>query len=127
MDFKVAGTEKGITAIQLDIKVKYLTPEIVELAVRRGRDARMKILEVMNGALAAPRSEVGEFAPKIMRTQINPENIGSVIGPGGRMIRQLEADTGASIDIQEDGDHHGRLAVARRRRASRPDDSGHDR
>ena len=103
MDFKVAGTEKGITAIQLDIKVKYLTPEIVELAVRRGRDARMKILEVMNGALAAPRSEVGEFAPKIMRTQINPENIGSVIGPGGRMIRQLEADTGASIDIQEDG------------------------
>ena len=103
MDFKVAGTEKGITAIQLDIKVKYLTPEIVELAVRRGRDARMQILEVMGGALSAPRSEVGEHAPKIVRTQINPENIGTVIGPGGRMIRQLEADTGASIDIQEDG------------------------
>jgi polyribonucleotide nucleotidyltransferase len=103
MDFKVAGTEKGITAIQLDIKVKYLTQEIVELAVRRGRDARMRILEVMGGALAAPRADVGEFAPKIVRTQISPDQIGTVIGPGGRMIRQLEADTGASIDIQEDG------------------------
>ncbi len=103
MDFKVAGTEKGITAIQLDIKVKYLTAEIVELAVRRGRDARMRILEVMDGALAEPRDDVGEYAPKIIRTQISPDQIGAVIGPGGRMIRQLEADTGASIDIQEDG------------------------
>ena len=75
----------------------------MELAVRRGRDARMHILEVMSGALAAPRDDVGEFAPKIVRTQINPDQIGTVIGPGGRMIRQLEADTGASIDIQEDG------------------------
>ena len=63
----------------------------------------MRILEVMDGALAEPRDDVGEYAPKIIRTQISPDQIGAVIGPGGRMIRQLEADTGASIDIQEDG------------------------
>ena len=103
MDFKVAGTERGITAIQLDIKVKHLTAEIIETAIRRGRDARIKILEVMNGAISEPRSDVGEFAPKIVKTQIDPEKIGAIIGPGGRTIRRLEADTGASIDIQEDG------------------------
>jgi polyribonucleotide nucleotidyltransferase len=103
MDFKVAGTERGITAIQLDIKVKHLTAEIVETAIRRGRDARTKILEVMNGAISEPRDDVGEFAPKIVKTQIDPEKIGAIIGPGGRTIRRLEADTGASIDIQEDG------------------------
>jgi len=103
MDFKVAGTERGITAIQLDIKVKHLTAEIVETAIRRGRDARIKILEVMNGAISEPRSDVGEFAPKIVKTQIDPEKIGAIIGPGGRTIRRLEADTGASIDIEEDG------------------------
>lgn len=103
MDFKVAGTERGITAIQLDIKVKHLTAEIIETAIRRGRDARTKILEVMNGAISEPRGDVGEFAPKIVKTQIDPEKIGAIIGPGGRTIRRLEADTGASIDIQEDG------------------------
>lgn len=103
MDFKVAGTERGITAIQLDIKVKHLTAEIVETAIRRGREARIKILEVMNGAISEPRSDVGEFAPKIVKTQIDPEKIGAIIGPGGRTIRRLEADTGASIDIEEDG------------------------
>jgi polyribonucleotide nucleotidyltransferase len=103
MDFKVAGTEQGITAIQLDIKVKFLTAEIVETAIRRGRDARMKILEVMNAAISEPNADVGEFAPKIVKTQIDPEKIGAIIGPGGRTIRRLEADTGASIDIEEDG------------------------
>ena len=103
MDFKVAGTERGITAIQLDIKVKFLTAEIVETAIRRGRDARMKILEVMNAAISEPNADVGEFAPKIVKTQIDPEKIGAIIGPGGRTIRRLEADTGASIDIEEDG------------------------
>ncbi len=103
MDFKVAGTERGITAIQLDIKVKYLTPEIVETAIRRGRTARLDILGVMNDAIASPRPEVGTYAPKIVKVQIDPQNIGTVIGPGGRTIRGLEADTGASIDIEEDG------------------------
>jgi polyribonucleotide nucleotidyltransferase len=103
MDFKVAGTERGITAIQLDIKVKSLTAEIVETAIRRGREARIKILEVMNAAISEPNADVGEFAPKIVKTQIDPEKIGAIIGPGGRTIRRLEADTGASIDIEEDG------------------------
>jgi polyribonucleotide nucleotidyltransferase len=103
MDFKVAGTKDGVTAIQLDIKLKKLTRAMIEQAIARGRDARLQILETMERAIAAPRDEVGEFAPKLLRTSIPQESIGSLIGPGGKTIRRLEEETGASIDIQEDG------------------------
>ena len=103
MDFKVAGTAEGVTAVQVDIKVKHLTPEMIEAAVQRAREARMQILDVMRVSIAEPREDVGEFAPKITQISISPDSIGAVIGPGGKMIRRLEAETGASIDIEEDG------------------------
>ncbi len=103
MDFKVAGTAEGVTAVQVDIKIKRLTPEMIEAAVQRAREARMQILDVMRVSIAEPRADVGEFAPKITQISISPDSIGAVIGPGGKMIRRLEAETGASIDIEEDG------------------------
>ena len=103
MDFKVAGTAEGVTAVQVDIKIKHLTPEMIEAAVQRAREARLQILDVMRVSIAEPRDDVGEFAPKITQVSISPDSIGAVIGPGGKMIRRLEAETGASIDIEEDG------------------------
>ena len=103
MDFKVAGTAEGVTAVQVDIKMNRLTPEMIEATVQRAREARLQILDVMRVSIAEPRADVGEFAPKIVQISISPDNIGAVIGPGGKMIRRLEAETGASIDIAEDG------------------------
>jgi polyribonucleotide nucleotidyltransferase len=103
MDFKVAGTASGITAMQVDIKVKCLTPQMIEAAVMSAREARLRILDVMVGAIAQPRTEVSEYAPKLLQTTIPQESIGSIIGPGGKTIRRLEEETEASIDVAEDG------------------------
>ena len=104
MDFKVAGTKDGITAIQMDIKIHGLTKAIVEEAIRRTREARMYILdEVMLKAISAPRAEVGEYAPKIISIQIDPEKIGEVVGQRGKTINEIIARTGVKIDITDDG------------------------
>ncbi len=104
MDFKVAGTHKGITAIQMDIKVDGLTYDIIKDALTKTRDARYYILdEVMLKAIPAPRESLSEYAPKIITMQINPEKIKDVIGTGGKVIQKIIADTGVKIDIEDDG------------------------
>jgi polyribonucleotide nucleotidyltransferase len=103
MDFKVAGTEQGVTAVQLDIKLKRLPDEFLHEVFERARTARLEILEVMQGAIDKPREEVGRYAPKITIIKINPEKIGAVIGPGGRVINGIIEETGATIDVEEDG------------------------
>ena len=104
MDFKVAGTHKGITAIQMDIKVDGLTYDIIKDALTKTRDARYYILdEVMLKAIPAPRETLSEYAPKIITMQINPEKIKDVIGTGGKVIQKIIADTGVKIDIEDDG------------------------
>ena len=104
MDFKVAGTKKGITAIQMDLKIDGLTPEIIKTALTQTRDARYYILdEVMLKAIAEPRAEISQYAPKIINTQIPVDKIRDVIGSGGKVIQKIVADTGAKIDIEDDG------------------------
>ncbi len=104
MDFKVAGTKDGITAIQMDIKIHGLTKPIVEEAIKRTREARLYILdEVMLPAISAPRPEVGPYAPKIISIQIDPEKIGEVVGQRGKTINEIIARTGVKIDITDDG------------------------
>lgn len=104
MDFKVAGTEAGITAIQMDIKIHGLTRPIIEEAIRRTREARMYILnEVMLPCIGAPREEVGEFAPKIRQIQIDPQKIGDVVGQRGKTINAIIEQTGVKIDITDEG------------------------
>ncbi len=104
MDFKVAGTHKGITAIQMDIKVKGLTRAIIEGAIARTREARLYILdEVMAKAIAEPREHLSAYAPKIFATKISVSKIGEVVGPKGKMINKIIEETGTQIDIEEDG------------------------
>ena len=103
MDFKVAGTAKGITAIQLDIKTTGLQYEIIEEALRRAREARLEILEAMNACISAPRPELSPYAPRIHTIKIPIDKIGALIGPGGKTIRSIIAETGARIDVEDDG------------------------
>ncbi len=104
MDFKVAGTKEGITAIQMDLKVHGLTPEIIKEALAKTHTARNYILdEVMLKAIAEPRAEVSEFAPKMIQTKIDPEKIREVIGSGGKVIQKIQADCDCKIDIDDDG------------------------
>ena len=103
MDFKVAGTDKGITAIQMDIKIKGIDKEILERALAQALRGRLHILGKMNEVLAAPRQEMSKFAPKITQFMINPDKIREVIGSGGKTINKIIADTGVKIDIEDDG------------------------
>jgi polyribonucleotide nucleotidyltransferase len=103
MDFKVAGTETGVTALQMDIKITGVTTEILRKALAQAREARLSILGKMHEAIAEPRSEVAAHAPRIISTKIHPDFIGMVIGKGGETIRSLEADYEVQIDIEEDG------------------------
>src|SRR3989440_3572219 len=103
MDFKVAGTADGVTALQMDIKVKGITYEIMAKALEQAREGRMYIMEKMLDTIDAPREELSEFAPRIQSIKINPEKIGAVIGPGGKMIRKIQEESGAKIDIEDDG------------------------
>jgi polyribonucleotide nucleotidyltransferase len=103
MDFKVAGTATGITAIQMDNKVGGVTRDVMRQALHQARDARLFILEVMQKALEAPRNEVSLYAPRIVTLHIKPDKIRDVIGPGGKVIRGIVEDTGCKIDIEDDG------------------------
>ena len=103
MDFKVAGTEAGITALQMDIKVKGLRYEILEQALAQAREARMQILDVIRECMPAPRPELSPYAPRITTIHIPVDKIGAVIGPGGKVIRGIQEETGVKIDIEEDG------------------------
>ncbi|HEY4384046.1 MAG TPA: polyribonucleotide nucleotidyltransferase [Ktedonobacteraceae bacterium] len=103
MDFKVAGTADGVTALQMDIKVKGITYDIMSKALEQAREGRMFIMEKMLDAIDAPREELSEYAPRIQTIKINPDKIGAVIGPGGKMIRKIQEESGAKIDIEDDG------------------------
>jgi polyribonucleotide nucleotidyltransferase len=103
MDFKIAGTTTGITAIQLDIKAMGLPQQIMVEALERARTARLKILEVMNRVINAPRAELSKYAPKLITMEIDPEYIGKIIGPAGKMIKSLQEQTDTVIEIEEDG------------------------
>lgn len=103
MDFKVAGTTKGITAIQLDVKIDGLTDEIVGETLERARKARLEVLEKMADVMPVSREDVSKYAPKIKTVKIDPEKIGEVIGSGGKTIRNISATTGATVDVAEDG------------------------
>lgn len=103
MDFKVAGTKNGITAIQLDIKIDGLTDDVVDQTLERALTARMMILEKIGAVITAPRSAVSKYAPKIKVVKIPTERIGEVIGPGGKVIRNIIATTGATVDVNDDG------------------------
>ena len=103
MDFKIAGTTRGITAVQMDIKAAGLSVETLREALERARDARLRILEAMSRTLAEPRGEMSKYAPKIITIQINTEKIGEVIGPKGKTIRMIQDETGASINIEDSG------------------------
>ncbi len=103
MDFKVAGTRDGITALQMDIKVKGLTHEILAQALEQAREARLFVLDKMLAVLPRPRSEMSTYAPRITTIMINPDKIRDIIGPGGKMIRKITEETGAQIDVEDDG------------------------
>ena len=103
MDFKVAGSEQGITALQMDIKIQGITQEIMSNALDQAKEARLHILGEMNKVLAAPREEMSEWAPTILTFKIDPEKIRDVIGKGGAVIRAMTEETGATIDIDNDG------------------------
>lgn len=103
MDFKVAGTRDGITAIQMDVKTKGITKEILSQALEQARQGRLYILEKMLIVLPAPRAQLSRFAPKVEVVKISPEQIGDVIGPGGRVIRQIMRETDANLEVDDDG------------------------
>ena len=103
MDFKVAGTAEGITALQLDTKLDGIPDEVLAKALNQAKDARLLILKSITDAISEPRTTVGDSAPTVQTIQINPEKIGGLIGPGGATIKKLVAETGASIDVQQDG------------------------
>lgn len=103
MDFKVAGTKTGVTAVQLDIKLGGISPNIVSETLQKARVARMKILEVMDNVLSTPRSELSQYAPRIVSFSIPVDKIREVIGPGGKVINEIIAATGVTIDIEDDG------------------------
>jgi polyribonucleotide nucleotidyltransferase len=103
MDFKVAGSANGITAIQLDTKIRGLSAEIIKQTLYQAKEGRAFILGKMLEAIQAPRSEMSRYAPRVTTVKINPERIGAVIGPGGKNIKALEAETGAKISIEQDG------------------------
>ena len=103
MDFKVAGTAEGVTALQMDIKIEGINKEIMDAALKQAKDARLHVLKIMHEAIAAPRAEMSDYAPRIITFKINPEKIRDVIGKGGAVIRALSEETGTHIDIEDDG------------------------
>jgi polyribonucleotide nucleotidyltransferase len=106
MDFKVAGTAEGITALQLDTKIQGIPRPVFVSAFEQAREARLFILGKINEAIGAPREELSKYAPRIITIKIDPEQIGGIIGPGGKTIKKITADTGAKIDIEQDGTIH---------------------
>ncbi len=106
MDFKLCGTDNGITGFQLDLKLPGISHKIMAEGIQRAKEARSKILEIMRGVIAKPRTELSKYAPRIETIKINPEKIGALIGPGGKTIKGIVAETGAEINIEDDGSVH---------------------
>ena len=106
MDFKVAGTADGITALQMDIKIKGLTQEILAQALAQAKEGRMFIMDRMLETLPEPKAELSPYAPRIQSIRINPEKIGTIIGPGGKMVRRIQEESGATVEIEDDGTVH---------------------
>jgi polyribonucleotide nucleotidyltransferase len=106
MDFKLCGTTKGVTGYQLDLKLPGISLKILSEAIQGAKEARSKILEIMRGAIDKPRAELSKYAPRIETIKINPEKIGALIGPGGKTIKGIVAETGAEINIEDDGSVH---------------------
>ncbi|MFH1266422.1 MAG: polyribonucleotide nucleotidyltransferase, partial [Planctomycetota bacterium] len=103
MDFKIAGTQNGITGIQLDLKIDGISEEILRATLEQSRVARIEILRTMLTAIPRPRDEISSWAPRLLRTHIDPDTIGLLIGPGGKTIRAIQESTGASLDVEDDG------------------------
>ena len=103
MDFKVAGSENGITAFQMDIKIQGISYEIMEHALAQAKEGRKHILSIMNESLGAPRESISTYAPTLLFTKIDPEKIGSLIGPGGKVVQGIQKEFSVEINIQEDG------------------------
>ena len=103
MDFKIAGTKDGITAIQMDVKMKGITEKLLAEAIEQARQGRLFILEKILSILPSPRAQLSKYAPRVEILKISPEQIGEVIGPGGKMIRKIIAETGAAVDVEDDG------------------------
>jgi polyribonucleotide nucleotidyltransferase len=103
MDFKIAGTQNGITGIQLDLKIDGISQEIIKATLSQSREARIEILKKMLSAIRRPASEISAFAPRLFKTKIDPDKIGALIGPGGKIIRAIQDRTGALIEIENDG------------------------
>ena len=103
MDFKVAGTKDGITAIQMDVKIEGINLNMLQDALAQARETRMQILDFMESALAEPRPELSPWAPRVVSLKINPEKIGALIGPGGKVINDIIAQSETQIDIEDDG------------------------
>jgi len=103
MDFKVCGTRKGITSVQMDIKIQGLTREVLQRALKQARDGRLYILDKMAQTIAAPNKEMSKYAPRIYRLHVKPDRVRDIIGPGGKMIRAIIEQTGVAIDIEDDG------------------------
>ena len=103
MDFKVAGTREGITALQMDIKIKGITSEMMAEALDQAKNARLKILDAIETSMPRPRAELKEHAPRLTVLKVDPEKIGAIIGPGGKVIRSIQDETGVRIDIEDDG------------------------
>jgi len=106
MDFKVAGTADGVTALQMDIKIRGLTTELLAQAMSQAKEGRMFIMDRMLETLSEPRENLSPYAPRIQSIKINPEKIGTVIGPGGKMVRRIQEETGANVEIEDDGTVH---------------------
>jgi len=103
MDLKVAGTEKGITAIQMDLKIPSIPVEILKEGLLKAREARLKVLSKMKEALSEPRPDISPYAPRIISLMINPEKVGDVIGPAGKIIKKIISQTNSKIEIEESG------------------------
>ncbi len=103
MDFKIAGTQNGITGIQLDLKIDGISEEIIRATLAQSREARIEILRKMLSAIPRPKDDISHWAPRLLRTHIDPEKIGLLIGPGGKMIRSIQDTTGALIEVEDDG------------------------
>ena len=103
MDFKVSGTQNGVTGVQLDLKILGISEQIIRATLRQAREARIEILRKMLSTIPRPRSDISVWAPRLLRTHIDPDKIGLLIGPGGKMIRSIQEATGASIEVEDDG------------------------
>jgi len=103
MDFKVAGTDKGVTALQMDLKIESINKGIMKVALDQAREARLSILAIMKQAIEGSRAELSTFAPRIIKMKINPDKIRDVIGKGGVVIRGIQEETGTTIEIEDDG------------------------